>query len=82
MRGVRRHMTRVYLLWHHYPDIPDDDNAKILGVYSSKAAADERVAVFYKTLPGFADGRGEFTVDEYRVDEDHWTSGFFRAADE
>jgi hypothetical protein len=75
-------VTSVYLLWHHYPDIPDDDNAKLLGVYSSRAAAEQRIDVLYMALPGFTDGRGEFTIDEYRVDEDHWTSGFFRAGEE
>jgi hypothetical protein len=75
-------MTSVYLLWHHYPDVPDDDNAKLLGVYSSREHAQQRVASFYKTLPGFEDGRGEFTVDEYEIDQDHWTSGFFRAEED
>jgi hypothetical protein len=75
-------MKCVYLLWHHYPDVPDDDNAKLLGVYSSRAGAELRVSAFYKTLPGFSDGSGEFTVDEYRIDEDHWTTGFFRAGEE
>ena len=28
----------VYLLWHSYPDEPDDDNAKLLGVYSTPGA--------------------------------------------
>ena len=74
--------SAVYVLWHHYPDEPDDDNAKLLGVYSSHARAEERIEGLYKKLPGFSEGRGQFTIDEYRVDEDNWTSGFFRAGEE
>jgi hypothetical protein len=72
----------VYVLWHHYPDEPDDDNAKLLGVYSSHAKCEERIESFYTTLPGFSEGKGQFTIDEYPVDEDQWTSGFFRAGED
>jgi hypothetical protein len=34
-------MKRVFILWHHYPDDPDDDNAKLLGVYSSQEVAED-----------------------------------------
>jgi hypothetical protein len=37
--------SAVYVLWHHYPDGPDADNAKLLGVYSSHARAEERIEV-------------------------------------
>lgn len=44
-------MKQVYILWHHYPDDPDDDNAKLLGVYSSKEIAEQRIDKKYKLLP-------------------------------
>jgi hypothetical protein len=66
-------MKQVFILWHRYPDEPDDDNAKLLGVYSSKEIAEERRDRKYRQLR-----TGEFTIDQYEVDEDHWNEGFFR----
>lgn len=74
-------MTTVFLLWHHYPSDPDDDDAKLLGVYSSRAAAERRVEEVYKKLPGFNRGDGTYTIDRHIVDEDKWTEGFFRAGE-
>lgn len=71
-------MSEVFLLWHHYPDVPGDDNAKLLGVYSSKKLAEQQIETFYKSLPGFRTSNGEFTVDKYEVDKNHWAEGFFR----
>jgi hypothetical protein len=71
-------MKQVYILWHHHPDDPDDDNAKLLGVYSSKAIAEQRIETKYRLLPGFSRGEGEFTIDAYEIDRDHWNEGFFR----
>jgi hypothetical protein len=71
-------MKQVYILWHHYPDDSDDDNAKLLGVYSSKEVAEQRREAKYKLLPGFSQGEGEFTIDAYEIDRDHWDEGFYR----
>lgn len=74
-------MKQVYILWHHYPDDPDDDNAKLLGVYSSEVAA-QRIEKKYKLLPGFSRGEGQFTIDAYEIDEDHWNEGFFKSGED
>ena len=70
-------MKTVYILWHCYPDIPDDDNSKLLGVYSTKEIAQSKVDEKYKKLPGFNRNEGEFIVDKYTIDEDQWKEGFF-----
>ena len=56
---------------------PDDgdENAKLLGVYSSEERAQERIARCAST-PGFQDDRDGFTIGEYEIDKDEWTSGF------
>ena len=71
-------MKQVYILWHHYPGDTDDDNAKLLGVYSSKEIAEQRIDKKYKLLPGFSRREGELTIDAYEIDRDHWNEGFFR----
>jgi len=32
--------------------------------------------------PGFSRGEGEFTIDPYEIDQDHWNEGFFRTGEE
>jgi hypothetical protein len=75
-------LNTVYILWYHYPDDPDDDNATLLGVYSSRETAEDRRDRTYAHLPGFSRGKGEFTIDQYEIDVDHWSEGFFRAGEE
>lgn len=71
---------KVYLLWHTHDlaadadDEPDDD-AKLLGVYSSGQGAQARIARA-RQLPGFRDSPDGFEVSEYTVDEDEWNEGY------
>ncbi|MYR60682.1 hypothetical protein GTY54_32110 [Streptomyces sp. SID625] len=53
----------------------DGDDAKLLGVYSSHAKAEERMRRA-RLLPGFADEPDCFVIDDYVLDEDEWTDGF------
>ncbi|MEZ5245653.1 MAG: hypothetical protein R2707_11180 [Acidimicrobiales bacterium] len=62
----------VFLLWHQHPE---DEEGKLLGVYSSRDRASARIDEAV-TLPGFRRFVDAFTIDEYEVDEDHWTTGF------
>lgn len=79
-------MQRAYLLQHLHV-LPDgEDDAKVIGIYSSKEAA--RAAVDrLKHLPGFRDcprivnpenniKSDGFYIDEYIVDQDHWQEGY------
>ncbi|GAA1952384.1 DUF7336 domain-containing protein [Kitasatospora viridis] len=58
-------------------DEQDGDDVKLLGIYSSEAAAAERMRRA-RLLPGFADEPDCFDIGEYDLDEDHWTEGFAR----
>lgn len=58
-------------------DERDGDDAKLLGVYSSPAKAEERMRRA-RLLPGFADEPECFVIDDYMLDEDEWTDGFER----
>ena len=51
------------------------DDVKLLGVYSSDAAAQGRIESA-RTLPGFKDEPDCFQVSRYALDKDDWTEGF------
>lgn len=64
----------VFLLWHtHEPN--EEENAKLLGVYSTRAKARGRI-IRAKKLPGFEEWPDGFIVDDYEVDKDEWCEGF------
>ena len=66
----------VYLLWH--TDAYEDD--KLIGVYRTEEdalAAIERA----KKQPGFSEDGGKFECAKYKLNEDHWTEGFYRPVD-
>lgn len=75
-------MAEIYMLWHLYWYIDDDgyeeDEGKILGLYTSEAEAMEAAKRYYK-LPGFNKYPFDcFGVDKYTVDKDSgWVGGFF-----
>lgn len=52
-----------------------DENAMLLGVYSSIEKAQRRIERA-RLLPGFRRFPNDFIVDEYEVDHDEWTSSF------
>lgn len=60
-----------------YVDEQDGDDTKLLGVYSSREKAEERIHQA-RRLPGFADEPECFVIDEHTVDTDEWTEGFVR----
>jgi homoserine kinase type II len=69
----------VYLLQHSY-EHNDDEEVKVIGVYSSEMAA--RAAIKrLKEQPGFRNYPDGFHVDHYQLDKDHWTEGFVDASD-
>ncbi|MEV7182359.1 hypothetical protein [Kitasatospora sp. NPDC093679] len=62
-----------------YLDEQDGDDAKLLGVYSTEALAEERIHRA-RLLPGFAEEPDCFHIGEYTLDRDEWTEGFVRLA--
>ena len=68
-------MNAVYLLHHAYADAAGCDEVKLVGVYSSDAAAKAAVDRLRKQ-PGFRDRPSDFHVEAYELDKDHWTEGY------
>lgn len=64
----------MFLLFHQH-DLDDDDTSKLLGVYSSREIAQVRIYEA-RALRGFCRFPDAFTIDEYVIDEDQWTTGF------
>jgi hypothetical protein len=65
----------VFLLWHVHGFPDGEEDAKLLGVYSSRELADQarRRALL---LPGFRDVPNGFQVSTYSLDKDCWTEGY------
>ena len=68
-------MPAVFVLHHVRADDEYADDAKLIGVYSSKDKAEEAIKRL-TPLPGFCLHPAGFQVDEYELDEDNWTTGF------
>ena len=65
-------MERTFLLQH---ERPDTEHVKVIGVYSSHAAAEAAIERL-RLQPGFREYPDGFTIGPYEVDKDHWTEGF------
>ncbi|MEU8520514.1 hypothetical protein [Streptomyces sp. NPDC048577] len=52
-----------------------EESFKILGLYSSRQRAEERIEQA-RTLPGFRRSPEGFCVHEYTVGQAHWPNGF------
>jgi hypothetical protein len=65
----------VFLLWHVHEFPCGEEDAKLIGVYSSQELAEQarqRVA----TQPGFREAPTGFCIDRYTVDQDNWREGY------
>lgn len=65
----------VFLLQHVHNEDTGQEDVKIIGIYSTMEAANDAVARS-KSLPGFKESSDGFHIDEYKLDVDHWTSGY------
>lgn len=79
-------MDSVFVVQHSHTLPSGVEDLKMIGVYRSLEAANAAVDRL-RGQPGFSnhpnviapditDDEGGFYVDEYRLDEDHWTAGF------
>ena len=68
-------MSSVHLLMHVRSDDEDGESAKMIGVYSTEAAATAAIDRL-KDQPGFADHPNGFHIDKYEIDQDNWSEGF------
>ncbi|MEW5788834.1 MAG: serine kinase [Pseudomonadota bacterium] len=80
-------MNRVFVLQHLHLINGDEEDVKLLGVYSSRDLAMAAIERF-RHLPGFRDtphmanpaqpGPADgFSIDEFELDQDGWDEGFF-----
>ena len=73
-------MARVFVVQHVHSREDGVEDVKFIGVYSSREKA-EAAVLRLSLQPGFSDAPDGFNVDEYRVDQDHWSEGYVAAAD-
>jgi len=65
----------MFLLWHVHEFPEGEEDAKLIGVYSSRELAEEaqqRALV----QPGFRDAPTGFCIAGYTVNQDHWQEGY------
>ena len=68
-------MTIVYLLYHIRDEDTDDEDVKMIGIYSSAELAEQaKERVQDKT--GFVDFPEGFSIIEEVLDRDGWVDGF------
>lgn len=65
----------VFLVQHVHEFEDGSEDVKAIGIYSTRHEAELAVARS-RQLPGFAGIPDGFSIDEYSIDVDHWTSGF------
>jgi len=66
----------VFVVQHSYEVEPcGHDETKFIGVYSTRDLAEAAVKRLSEQ-PGFRDKPDCFFIEEYAVDQDHWTEGY------
>lgn len=68
-------MKNVYVLHHVRETRNGDEDAKLIGVYSSEQQARSAIDRL-KSPPGFCDHPESFSASGYELDVDHWIEGF------
>ena len=68
-------MDAVFLLWHTHDMGGGEIDDKLIGVYSSEAAA-QAARQRKLQLEGFRDTPGGFVIDRCEIDRDLWAGGF------
>jgi hypothetical protein len=70
----------VFLVQHVHVLEDREEDVKTIGIYSTREAA-ERAVERLKLQPGFRDTPEGFTIDMYRLDQDHWEEGYVTLGD-
>lgn len=68
-------LENVFLLWHCRLLDDDGEDTKLIGIYSSKELAEEKIEK-YLSIAGFKEFLEGFEISEYNTDKDHWEEGF------
>lgn len=64
----------VYILQHSY-ERDNCDEMKMIGIYSSYELAEAAIERL-RPRPGFNVHPSGFSINAYRLDQDHWIEGF------
>ena len=54
----------------------NEEDSKLLGVYSSQEIAEEKIETHYRNQDGFKEHRDGFHIDEYELDQMQWIEGY------
>lgn len=73
-------METVYVLHHVRKDDEYGDDAKLIGVYRTRAKVKETIKRL-TPQPGFRDLPKGFQISPYELDKDHWSEGFITVSD-
>ena len=68
-------MNSVFILWHTHVYPNEEEEDRMVGIFSSEKLAieaRERVA----KLPGFRENKKGFCIAKNLLDKDDWTTGF------
>lgn len=65
----------VYVLQHSYSVSEQYDEAKMIGVYSTREQAELAIARL-RAMSGFRDHPDGFNIDPYELDQAAWEEGF------
>jgi hypothetical protein len=68
-------MRTIVVLWHAQAMPDGDEDAKLIGVYSTDQKAEQAVE-HLRVKPGFRDAPDSFEVSDCKVDKDYWAEGF------
>jgi hypothetical protein len=69
----------VFLLTHTHVLPGEQEDVKLIGVFSSRERAQGAV-LRARMRPGFANAPEGFHVQRYEIDKEHWAEGFFTYA--
>jgi hypothetical protein len=72
---ISQNTQTVFVLQHVYEKDSGEEEIKFIGVYTSAALAKEAI-VRLQDLPGFQFYPEGFVIDQYPINQDHWTEGF------
>ena len=67
----------IHLLWFVPKDDEDEEQATLIGIYTSEAEAQAAIRRL-RGKPGFVDSPQGFRIYPRELNEDTWTEGFFR----
>jgi len=69
-------MNFVYVLQHEHIIDDDNEDMKLIGVYSTRELAELAIERL-KKQPGFSETPEGFCIDKYEIDKDNWCEGYF-----